>query len=246
MRVDPRAGSKELVAPLRHMGVEVEELLIAADVEIIGLGTDGVTLVGVEYKTFEDVVQCVRNGRFADQLRRMRASYHVSWLLVEGRVRVDGRHLQVRRGEKWFTLPGGVTYQEMAAWLDTMVMCGGVLVWRTEDRAESVRWLRTLEMWWQKDWSCHSAHTDWYTPPLAGGNPFDGGPSLAQRWAHELPGIGGKKAVEVAKHFGSAKKLACASQEEWSSIPLVGKKGAAAVVAAIEKGGNDEDHDRDE
>ena len=235
MRIDPRAGSKELVGPLRALGVEVEEVLLDSDAEIIGRGPYGEpTLVGVEYKTLEDAIACMRNGRFADQLRRMKSSYHVSWLLLEGRLKHDGRKLWVRRGEKWFLIPGNVTYQELAAWVDTMVLCGGVLVWRTENKEESASWLRALELWWGKEWEGHSAHLEWYTPPIVG-NPFEGEPPLVQKAAALLPGIGSTKARKVAKEFKSLKKMCCVSQEEWATIPSVGKKMAAKIVQAIEE-----------
>lgn len=236
MRVDTRAGSKDLIEPLRAAGVTVEEAVLpAGDIEIVGCGPgDRPRLIGIEYKSIEDVAACVRNGRFAEQLRRMRESYEVSWLLIEGRWRGLGKDgLYVRRHEKWFQIPSRVSYQEVSAWTFTMAQCGGTLLWRTESQAESVAWLRTLELWWTaKSLEEHRAHLDWYTPPTPV-NPFGGEPSLTQKWAIELPGIGAGKAKVVADHFASAKEMACAEPSEWLKLKGVGKKMAAAIVKAI-------------
>ena len=240
MKVDPRAGSKDLITPLRNLGVLVEsEYLPAGDVEILGKGPRGrPVLIGVEHKQFEDAIACMRNGRFADQLRGMRESYEISWLLIEGRIGGIGAKegIAVRRGERWFPLPGRVTYQELAAWLQTMCQAGGVLLWRTETQAESVAWLRALEMWWTvKEYEEHRAHLDYYHPPLLA-NPFEP-PSLALKVAACLPHIGGVKAERVAGHFRSVKKIVLASKADWVHIESVGKKTAADIVAAIEKEG---------
>ena len=237
MRIDTRAGSKELIAPLKRAGVCVEACVLpAGDVEILGNGPEGrPVLVGIEHKSVEDAAQCMRNGRFAEQLRKMRESFEVSWLLVEGRIGgVGGKEgIATRRGEKWFTLPGRITYQEFAAWLQTMCQAGGVLLWRTETQAESVLWLRALEMWWTvKEFEQHRAHLDYYQPPLIT-NPFEP-PTLALRVAACLPHIGGVKAQRVAEPFGSVKQIVLASAEDLAQVKGVGKKVAVDIVAALE------------
>lgn len=237
MRVDTRAGSKDLIAPLKRLGVHVDAgILPAGDVEILGNGPGGNTvLVGVEHKSVEDAVQCMRNGRFAEQLRGMKESFHISWLLIEGRIgSVSGTGIATRRGDKWFTLPGRVTYQEFAAWTQAMCQAGGVLLWRTETQQESVAWLRALEMWWTvKTWEQHRAHLDYYQPPVTG-NPFET-PTLALRVAACLPHIGSVLAARVAEHFGSVDKIVLATEKDWTHIKGVGKKAAADIVAKLKE-----------
>ena len=93
MKVDTRAGSERLIDPLRTLGVLVEPgILPAGDVEFLGNGPEGrPMLVGVEHKTVEDAVACMRNGRFAEQARAMREYFDVSWLCVEGEISVADR-----------------------------------------------------------------------------------------------------------------------------------------------------------
>jgi len=215
------------------MGVEVESAFLpAGDVEIVGNGSEGPVLVGIEHKTWEDAIQCMRNGRFAEQARGMRDYYQVRWLMLEGRIRcVDGL-VEVWRGTKWFKLPGRIRYSELVAWLATMTQIGGMLLWRSENRDESVAWLKGMNTWWTtREWADHRSHMDFYEPPS--GNPFLE-PNLAVRVAATLPGIGMVKAERVAKHFGTARKIMLASEDEWMYIEGVGKKSAAKIVNAVE------------
>lgn len=235
MKVDTRAGSCDYIAPLIAAGVPAEgALLPAGDFEIIGRGPGGRPLpVGVEIKQWDDVIACMRNGRFADQLRGMRAAYEVSWLLVEGRIRFDDGQLAVWKGNKWYTLPGRVTYQELASWLLTMCGAGGVLLWRTESQAESVEWLRSLYWWWvSKDFERHRAHLDFYLPPPDSTAPWEE-PPLAAKMAVALPHIGSTLAMRVGEEFDSPEEMVLADESRWAKISGIGSKIAAAVVRAI-------------
>ena len=58
MLVDRRAGSKELVKPLRKKGLEVVETeLEFGDVSFVGKGNGGADVhIGIEYKRLSDLV----------------------------------------------------------------------------------------------------------------------------------------------------------------------------------------------
>lgn len=245
LRVDRRAGSAELDGPLRAAGLSPElDTLAAGDVELLGRGPGGrPLLVGVEFKTIPDVLACVRSGRFAEQLRGMRARYEVGWLLVEGEWRLDdaGPGLEVRE-RAGYRARGGYTYQEVAAWTLTMAQRGGVLLWRTRDRAESVAWLRALYWWWtSKDFEEHRAHLDWYTPPYAPDNPLDmEPPSMAQKVAAALLSSGptvdvnGERAKAAAAHFGTVGAMLAADEGAWREVEGIGPKTARRVVEAVQ------------
>lgn len=237
MRIDTRAGSSDLIAPLTKAGVPVEPAILpAGDVEIMGRGPDGrIVPVLVEYKKLPDVLQCMRDGRFAEQLRGMQESAEINWLLIEGRLR---KHkwkdiLEVQHGSRWRS-DGKYRMQEFQSWLQTMVMRGGVLLWRTETFAETCAWLRSLHIWWTaREFESHRAHHDYYRPETLGGvSPFEP-PSLVQKVAAVLPGIGVTRAAEVAKKFKTVAEMACAAEEDWLTIKGIGKKGAKNLVGAI-------------
>lgn len=239
IRIDDRAGSSELVAPLEALGIRSRlERLPAGDIEIIGI--DG-TVVGVEYKKWPDVLACVRNGRFAEQLRGMRREFHVSWLLIEGRVRagVKNRLMIQQPGGGWREADGGHTYQEIAAWLMTMCQCGGALVAQTESQLESALWLRGLYYWWTfLAWEEHRAHKAWFEPPPLWENPY-AEPPLSLKIASMLPGIGPERAaaiIDVMGHereYPSALEVVEAGTTALQRVPGIGKTVATRVWEAV-------------
>jgi ERCC4-type nuclease len=245
LRVDDRAGSSSLVAPLRKLGCTVrEERLPAGDVEIIGI--DG-TVVGVEYKQWSDVLACIRSGRFAEQLRGMRREFHVSWLLIEGRIRSgESGKLEVLHDRGWREADAGFTYQEVAAWLMTMAQCGGALLWHTSSQAESALWLRSLYYWWTfQAWEEHRAHKAWFVPPPLWENPY-AEPPLALKMACLLPGVGSGRATAILDSLGTAEvypsalEVLEAGTVRLAEVPGVGKVTARRVwesVRAREKRG---------
>lgn len=218
--------------PLRAAGLPVTSTVMpSGDVEIVGCGPGGrPLLVGVEYKKIPDVLACVRDGRFAEQARKMRASYEVCWLLVEGEWELGAKGALAVRERGGYRERGGHTYQEVAAWLLTMSQRAGVLMWHTRDQEETVAWLRTLYWWWtSKDFEEHRAHCDWYTPPPSSEALFEE-PTLVQRIAAVLPGIGTHRAYQAAKVFGSVREMVNATEREWAEIEGIGKVTAKRLV----------------
>ena len=89
--IDPREGSKKL---LTRFGDECESVRMdAGDVAFFGNGPDDqVWWIGIEYKTLEDIMACIKTGRFTGtQLPRMMKQFDLCFLLVEG-ICVPDRH----------------------------------------------------------------------------------------------------------------------------------------------------------
>lgn len=239
MKIDTRAGSKDLIEPLSMAGVTVEQCILpSGDVEILGSGPGGKPYyIGVEHKSIEDALQSMRNGRAAEQLTAMRGNYNVSWLLIEGRCDERDGRLYVLRGTRWYEMPGRISQREFDAWLMTVTQKMGVLIWRTEDKAESVRWLKELETWWTaKGYDEHRSHLAIYTPEVEG-NPFEK-PTRCQRAALAiLPGVGQTKAKRVSDHFKTVRAMVTATEESWQEIEGIGKKTAKAIVQSMDEEG---------
>lgn len=239
LRLDSRAGSAELYAPLMAAGLHPELCIMpSGDVEVVGRGPGGrPLLVGIEYKLMRDVLACVRDGRFAEQARGMAARYEVRWLLIEGEWRTEDGLLEVRERRGWRER-GRYAYQEVASWLLTMTQRAGVLLWRTRDREESVAWLRTMYWWWtSKDFEEHRAHLDWYMPPYVPDNPLDmAGPSVVQKVAAALLAngptvdVGAERAKAAAAHFGSVREMVGADEAAWRGVDGIGATIAKRVV----------------
>jgi len=240
VRIDDRAGSKELRRPLERLGVGTRlERLPAGDIEIIGI--DG-TVVGCEYKKWPDVLQCIRDGRFAEQLRGMKREFHVCWLLIEGRIGVNSAgKLMVMTDRGWREADGGYTLQEAQSWLLTMVQCGGALVAQTEDQEQSALWLRSLYYWWTfQAWEEHRAHKAWFEPPPLWENPY-ADPPLALKLAAMLPGIGSERASAIIDVMGteveypSALEVVEAGTVALERVPGIGKVVARKVWEGVRK-----------
>jgi ERCC4-type nuclease len=240
VRLDKRAGSADLLDSMVRAGVPVElDLLPYGDIEITGRGPAGRPLIVLtEYKKLHDVLACVRDGRFAEQLRGMRTRGEVNWLLIEGEWRIGpGGALEVRERRGWETRAGH-TYQEVVSWLLTMTQRAGVLLHHTATEQESVAWLRSLYWWWtSKDFEDHQAHLDWYKPPYTAENPFDlKGPSVVQKVAAALLAqgatvdVGGERAKAVAAHFGTVRAMLDATALDWQAVPGIGPKIAKKLV----------------
>jgi len=234
MTIDTRAGSRNLVRPLRERNIPIEEsILPAGDVEIVGRGPEGrPVLVGVEYKSVGDVLHCIRDGRFAEQLRRMRDRYEVRWLLVEGywAPGVRDELLVMERG-RFREARGQYKFTEVASWLLTMAQAGGCLLWRTPDMSESVSWLCVLRSWWtQRDWESHRSHLAMYMPP-----PFSFRPlTPTELMANTLDGLGPEKLKAVAAKFKTPHAMTSATVEDWASIDGIGKVLAERFVAVCQ------------
>lgn len=235
MYLDPRAGSKDYIVPLTTIGVPVtERLLDFGDMEIAGRGPDKrPVLVGVEIKKVGDLLTSIRDGRAAEQLRGMARSYEVRWLLIEGYMGPDhSGALSLQERGRFIEARGGFTYQEVAGWLMTMSQTCGVLVKHSASHFESVLWLRALWLWWTAgEWESHRSHLALYEPPMSGLG-FEE-PSLCQRVAATLPGIGITRARAAAEHFKTAHNMIVADQRQWMEVEGVGKATAARVAAAL-------------
>lgn len=244
LRVDDRTGSRDLVPHLHKLGLATRlERLPAGDIEIIGI--DG-TVVLVEHKQWPDVFACVRSGRFAEQLRGMKREAHVSWLLIEGRLRLgEGGRLEYATDyredldlTKWREADAGIKYQEVMAWLMTMAQCGGALLWHTHSPQQSALWLRGLYYWWTyQAWTEHRAHKAWFEPPPLWENPY-AEPPLALKIAAMLPGIGSERANAIIDvmgtetHYPSAEEVTQAGTVALMKVPGIGKTIATRVWEA--------------
>lgn len=241
--VDDRAGSVDLVKypPLKRSGVLTR--LRAGDVMIIGNGPGHKpVLVGVEVKTVADLVSSIDSGRLqGKQLPEMLQDYDDSWLLTYGDYRCSNHgDLQVRVRGKWVEhVYGGkdgaaLPYVYLEAFLHTVAQVGvrhrhiyGV----TRDVS---LWVGGLARWWAKPWAKHGGMKTLDAPGRPGLMPdVDRDTHLRARVAACLPGLGYKRAVDVARHFGSVRQMMLADGKQWTEVPGVGEGVWRAVDEAL-------------
>ncbi len=240
--VDPRAGSRELIEPLKKRGLPVQEShLEFGDLAWVGNGPDGPLMVGVEFKSGGDLLRCIIDGRFADvQLPGLLSNYNEATLLYEGYFTVleDGglglNTHQVTYGDK-----NGWQYRRLNHWLAT-VRHTGIFVDHTTTRAETLAWIHAEYTWWtSKEWEEHKSIRAKFTPPKVSKSAFIPAcpPSRQQRVMMELcHGMGWEKAEAAARHFGSVKAAVNASAKEWEQVEGIGKVLAKRIVEEVEHG----------
>jgi ERCC4-type nuclease len=236
--IDSRVGSKELIGHFAK-GVAVLGHLEFADAAFTGVKGKDVVSVGVERKALSDLLSSMQTGRLAGvQLNGLLACYDVVYLVVEGIYKVDhsGRIL-IPRGGSWLPFHLGrrqFTSRELDGFVNSLCIEAGFLVRETHTLHGTAMLIYNLYRWWQKE-SHHSLlamHKHRFPDDAAGGVILQP-PSLARRIAAELPGIGWKRSLDVAAHFGSVERMMSASVDEWIKIPGIGKTIAKKVVDDI-------------
>lgn len=214
-------------------------MLEFGDISFLGNGPDGMLSIGIEYKTLNDALTCMTNGRFAGhQLPGLMQTYQHYWLLVEGIVKCsgDGELLTMVRGEWQPYQQGGrhLMWRDYWHWLMSLQQMAGVRLATTSTLKESVIWVASLYSWWQKQWSEHRTMQTIYIPPVNGGGPLGiTRVSLSRLWAMQLPGIGQDKSKLVAMAFPTGLELANADEDRWQLVNGIGKTLAHKVVGAI-------------
>ena len=232
VKLDDRAGSKELYAPLTQVGLRVElGRMEYGDIAFDGLGRDDVPIVvGIEYKKVSDVIQCIQDGRFAGhQLPGLLESYNQSWLLVEGQVRCgpggvlqelhwSGKYHDCGFGNRQFR------YQDWVAWLTTMEIRGGIRVITARTQGESAATVAGLVSWYGRGFESHRSHLAFdLTNDTMDTIATLVRPNLVRRVAKELPGVGWQKSKDIANKFTNVIEMVAADESEWVGIPGIGK-----------------------
>lgn len=250
------------------IGVVVERLEYG-DCMFEGSGENGSCVVGVERKRLQDLVNSMVERRLSgSQLRGMYKTYDYIFLVAEGIWRRGkGGEIEELRGREWrpffsASTKRAVMYRQLAAYLTTLELRGGVRVRRTERASDTAALYVDLWHWFNdKDWAEHRSHDQIYTAISLPGARGKGGmqrvvqrePGVLWKMAAQLPGLD-RKAEGVADHFQSVRNMALAGLDpsirrmvdewlernrkaaikEWMRIPGVGKGIAETAVQCIE------------
>ncbi len=218
--VDSRAGSQELVAPLKQLQLSVcETTLEFGDVAFTSKDAGD---VGIEFKKLEELVQSLRSGRLVGhQLIGMRAAYDFCWLVVEGEWRHDKDGFVCTRGRKgWAPIRGKMTASELEKQLLTLQLKGGMHVRFTENRAASLRVIANLYRWFTDgDFDAHRSHLAIYRPePITPISDF-------RQIISGIPGVGFRASLAAEKKFKTVRRAMRASIQEWADLTTTDDKG---------------------
>lgn len=209
---------------------------------------DSVFVIGIEVKKLADVLQCIQNGRFAGhQLIGLTepTTFDEVILLIEGTWRMGPETGLLEtfgwdRGSKklqWKSVSYGARgwmFREFNRWLLSMQLVAGIQVMRAPNRAEVVQTLLDIHALGEKEWSQHKSvrvHNQTildqlrfrYAPNGRRMMRFDE-PTLVEKVAAQLTGVGVERAGAVAKRFKSIREMVDADEKSWREIEGVGKK----------------------
>lgn len=240
--VDNRIGSRDLVDE-RHLPEDVSTLtrLEYGDVCWLGNGPTGAYTVscGLEIKRISDALDSFKSGRFADQLRGLSSTYSRIYLQIEGVWGYDeydnlclAKLSDTYDGKRYWiwTIDTKLKFKAFDNWLTSICERGNVRIKRSLDRKDTAKQIMNLYSWWQKDYESHNSLSSFqseYEPYQI----YE--PTLREKVASLLPGVGRKKAPLVAEQFNSVYTMVTAEETSWVQIDGIGKTIARKVVSAL-------------
>lgn len=240
--VDDRVGSVELADTLRAMHLEVEvRRLPFGDFSFEGNGPKGRCMVGIERKRLRDLLCCIQDGRFAaHQLPGMIDAYDFTYLLVEGKWSIDPKTEELIEVGKdgWRPVHLGPShvfqYRELDNYLNTIATMSSCRIKKSTCPAESCAQITNLYNWWNgKTWGQHqSLKVLRKEPPKFSFYK----PTIVQRMAAELPGIGYEKSSAVASRFRTVTAMVLATPQDWMEIPGIGDGIAGKITKLLYEG----------
>lgn len=236
--VTKKKANQDLLQHFQRMHVDAAETRLEyADAAFEVNGPEGPLLVGIERKRLHDILDCIKDGRYSGHQRiGMKDMYGISVLLIEG-------HWKPHDPEGWLMegYSGGISwgycrprgsrqlYSMLYRYLIS-VSLSGVIVTYSRDPFHTAFNINEWHQWGLKSWDAHTSLMDIHRLALPS---LQRKPSLVQKWASDLAGIGVKKSDLAARQFRSALDLANADESEWLRIPGVGVKTAQEIVRSI-------------
>ncbi len=208
----------KIFADYREKGSGVIKELIDNDVNIRldKLNTGDFILssrVGVEYKTTEDFVNSIIDGRLLQQLKELKRNFELPIIIIEG----DQDIYSVRN----------INPNAIRGMLATISISYGIPILYTKnykDTAELMKLIAKREQ--DKTTKEFSLHGD--KKPL----------TLKEQQEYlisALPGIGATLSKPLLKHFKSVKSIINADENELKQVELIGEKKAKKIKDVVDK-----------
>lgn len=242
IEVDSREGSRELIPLLTAYssgkGVQIKSTTLEfADFAFNGKGPHGKCRVGIERKRLQDLINSMRTGRLSGhQLPGLLESYDYIWLLVEGIFRGNPETgiLEEAKYKSWRPVSIGKTrfmLAEVENFLTSIAVQTPVKI-KTCDTIHSTA-LAILNMysWWNKDWRAHKSCKVIYDPFPARALMLK--PSIVQKVANQLPGVGWEKSGAVDTYFDSVFDMCTATPQDWQRLPGIGDVLSGRIVQLL-------------
>lgn len=206
----------KIIADYREKGSPViKQLLNDADLGLEHLNVGDFILserVAVEYKTVEDFVASIIDGRLLEQARSLRRNFQRPILIIEG----DQDIYSVRK----------IHPNAIRGMMATLLISFGIPLMRTSDPQETAALLHTMA---KREQELLRKHPNWH-----GAKRQYTTKEQMEYIASSLPGIGPALAAPLLKEFKSLKNLVNASDEDWQKVKLIGPAKAKQLRQVLE------------
>lgn len=241
--IDPRTGSKEILAYIQRAGHPCQlSALEYGDACFEGNGPDGARVcIGIERKKLGDMLNCIDDNRYgAHQRPGMRAMYAKDILMLEGVWKPDfqtGYMMECIAALTWRPFNYGnrrVRYSKLFRYLLT-VQIAGTMVIQTRDLEQTAYNITEMYAYFQKKWDDHTSLLEVQRLAIP---TLNAKPSLVQKWAASIDGIGPKLCMRAAQVFKNPYQLARSDESQWMKVDGVNPKLAKRIVRDIH-GGDD-------
>ncbi len=232
-----REPQKEMLAFIQRAGVKAAiSSLEFGDACFEGNGPQGRIMIGVERKTVSDMLSCIEDSRYsAHQRPGMHQMYQQSILIIEGVWKPDvhtGYLMELINTLTWRPVRHKTQmarYNTLFRYLLSVQLSGVAVIWSRDMEQTAFNICETYH-WFQKPWDQHTSLLEMQKLNLPA---LNGRPSLVQRWAGELDGVGVKHSQDALKIFKTPYDLARSDETEWVKLPGIGAKLALSIIKQI-------------
>ena len=184
-------------------------------------------------KKFPDLVSCIGDNRHLDQVRAAReAGFDFIFVVLEAEWRdKDGQAQYKRRG--W--TDAGIETARVHAYLLQLQYYGGVDVFQTKNKQETVRLVLNMEKMFSQAPEDHSS-LGFYSPPPPLVSLY-GKPSFMRRMLKELPGVGWELSARIeTRAVGKGDEMKDVfrwTREDWEMVDGIGQGLSSQIMEAL-------------
>jgi len=195
--VDQRERNTELLGILERHGLDIR-------LETLQIGDYVVSdRICIERKTVPDFESSLINGRLFEQIKRMKESYQIPLLIIEG----DTETFRLKRN----VIIGAIVSVYTNYGIQTII---------SKDVEETASFIKTI--------AAQEAKEEAREPSLKVARAYSDN-QFKEFIIGNLPGVGPKIAKALLGHFKNVKSVASASVEELMKVDKIGKKKAGRI-----------------
>jgi len=237
--LDRRVGSIELhphlLTPHSVCDLDYGDAVVVGHTTLPGESDPRDVMVGIERKRIRDLISSMESGRLvAHQLPGMGEEYDRSYLVIEGLWQTNKKgELEIWQGKGFRPLRYGKRVygsKEVHSFLISVRELFGVPTLFTPNLLNTASWIDHIHRWYNKK-KHRTAETMMVNPVPAA--PGFKRPKTLARMLVGMDGIGGRKALDIAHHFGSMMELMAASVTDIMEVEGVGQTIAEGIYRQL-------------